>query len=196
MVVVAGPPGSGKSTFFPLASFGTDSFNADDRAAGLNDGSYERIPREIRTKVNLEFEKWILEHIAAHKSFAFETTLRSPITFHQALLARRYEFRTTMRYVSAGSVEESIKRVIERSYRGGHSASERLIREIYDKSMRNLLTAFDFAASGIEVVRVYDNSRFDDPRKLMTIQHGCVTSSAPDIPSWLRCLLKGTKFDI
>jgi len=36
MVIVAGPPGSGKTTRFPLAEFGVDSFNADYRAAQLN----------------------------------------------------------------------------------------------------------------------------------------------------------------
>ncbi len=63
-----------------------------------------------------------------------------------------------MAYVTAGSVEESIQRIIERSYRGGHSASERLVREIYRESTKNLFTALDFGESGIEVVRVYDNS--------------------------------------
>lgn len=77
---------------------------------------------------------WVLGHIEARKSFAIETTLRSPISFEQARLARAQGFWTTTRYVSAGSVEESVKRVVQRSYRGGHSASERLIRDIYGKA--------------------------------------------------------------
>jgi len=40
MIVVAGPPGSGKSTAFPVSSFGVAFFNADDRAATLNGESY------------------------------------------------------------------------------------------------------------------------------------------------------------
>jgi hypothetical protein len=40
MVVVAGPPGSGKSTVFPVAGFG-DHFNADDRAAELIEATSE-----------------------------------------------------------------------------------------------------------------------------------------------------------
>src|SRR3990172_9394826 len=47
MIVVAGPPGSGKSTAFPVAQSGVDAFNIDDRAAELQ-GSYRNIPREIR----------------------------------------------------------------------------------------------------------------------------------------------------
>ncbi len=33
MVVIAGPPGSGKSTAFPVRESGVDYFNADDVAA-------------------------------------------------------------------------------------------------------------------------------------------------------------------
>jgi hypothetical protein len=39
MIVVAGPPGGGKSSAFPVSSFGVAYFNADDRAAELNRGS-------------------------------------------------------------------------------------------------------------------------------------------------------------
>jgi len=37
MVIVAGPPGAGKSSLFPLTDFADNVFNADDRAAALND---------------------------------------------------------------------------------------------------------------------------------------------------------------
>ena len=40
MIVIAGPPGGGKSSVFPVSSFGTAYFNADDRAAELSGGSY------------------------------------------------------------------------------------------------------------------------------------------------------------
>ena len=158
MIVVAGPPGSGKSSRFSLPAFGVEWFNADNRAAALNSGSFRKIPNRIRMQVNLEFEQWILDRIASRKSFALETTLRSPVTFEQLRLAHEHGFWTSMDYVSAGSVEESIRRIVERSYPGGHSASERLVRDIYEKSTRNLFTALEFRESGIEVVRVYDNS--------------------------------------
>jgi dephospho-CoA kinase len=51
MIVVAGPPGSGKSTAFPVQSEGVDFFNADDRAAELNGGSFQNIPPDIRSRV-------------------------------------------------------------------------------------------------------------------------------------------------
>jgi dephospho-CoA kinase len=51
MIVVAGPPGSGKSSLFPVSETGLDSFNADDRAAELNSGSYQNITPDIRIQV-------------------------------------------------------------------------------------------------------------------------------------------------
>src|SRR5580693_6201805 len=71
MFIVAGPPGAGKSTAFPVSGFGVDFFNADDRAAALNDGSYLNVPRNVRSHVNTLFESFVLDHIARRSSCAF-----------------------------------------------------------------------------------------------------------------------------
>ena len=71
MFIVAGPPGPGKSKAFPVSGFGVDFFNADDRAAALNGGSYVNIPRRIRDEVNVLFEPFVLDHIARRASCAF-----------------------------------------------------------------------------------------------------------------------------
>src|SRR5215471_7358845 len=98
--VVAGPPGSGKSTAFPVAGFGVDFFNADDRAAALNAGSYLDIPLAIRDEVNRLFEAFVIDHIERGASCAFETTLRSEITFEQTARAKRAGFGVEMRYLA------------------------------------------------------------------------------------------------
>jgi hypothetical protein len=59
MIVVAGAPGSGKSSAFPVSSFGAAYFKADDRAAALNGGYYFGIPNTIRHSVNREFEAFV-----------------------------------------------------------------------------------------------------------------------------------------
>jgi predicted ABC-type ATPase len=197
VIVIAGPLGSGKSSRFSLSAFGIEWFNADDRAAELNSGSFRKIAGKIRARVNDEFQQWILDHIAAHRSFALETTLRSPVTFEQSLLAYKNGFWTSMDYVAAGSVKESIRRIMERSYRGGHSASERLVRDIYNKSTYNLITALDFEKSGIEVVRVYDNSEIGGRvKQLLSFRRGRSVSISDEIPRWLESLSHGTDFAI
>ncbi len=70
MFIVAGPPGAGKSSVFPLPIFTERNFNADDRAAELNGGSYRGIPLSIRERVNREFEDFVHDNIAAGRSFA------------------------------------------------------------------------------------------------------------------------------
>jgi len=76
MIVIAGPPGSGKSSLYPVSGFGFTYFSADYRAAELNGGSFQYICKEIRRTGNREFEAFVLESIEKRVSFAIETTLR------------------------------------------------------------------------------------------------------------------------
>ena len=76
MLVVAGPPGSGKTTYFPVGAFRVDSFNIDDRCAQIL-GSYRAISRDVRRAVAKECERFVREHIDRGESFAVETTLRT-----------------------------------------------------------------------------------------------------------------------
>jgi predicted ABC-type ATPase len=88
MIVVAGPPGSGKTRYFPVSAFGVDAFNIDDRCAQIL-GSYRAIPREVRRAVAKECERFVFDHIERRESFAVETTLRTTAAIEQAELARK-----------------------------------------------------------------------------------------------------------
>src|SRR6188768_2387522 len=105
MIVVAGPPGSGKTSSFPVTAFGVDGFNIDDRCAQIL-GSYRAIPREIRRAVAKECERFVLSHIAAGTSFSVETTLRTTASIEQAELARTHGFTTELRFVATNSIAE------------------------------------------------------------------------------------------
>jgi hypothetical protein len=76
MLVVAGPPGSGKTTYFPVTAFGVDSFNVDDRCAQIV-RSYRAISPDVRRAVAQECEWFVQDHINRRLSFAVETTLRT-----------------------------------------------------------------------------------------------------------------------
>jgi predicted ABC-type ATPase len=112
--IVAGAPGTGKSRAFPVSVFGVDYFNADDRAAELNRGSYHDISLGLRAQVNQEFETFIQSHIDQGMSLAIETTLRSAITFDQIGEARRKGFVVTMLYLGTEDPELNLDRIAVR----------------------------------------------------------------------------------
>ena len=182
MTVIAGPPGSGKSTAFPVAGIGMVFFNADDRAAELNAGSYHGISQSIRQIVNREFETFVLGCIARGESFAIETTLRSSVTFEQARMAREAGFTVEMRYLALDSFSMHLERIKIRSDAGGHSASEATLRRIYESSIRSLSQAIH----EVDELHVYDNSQLDsEPRFVMEARDGLIVFLAEDPPRWL-----------
>jgi predicted ABC-type ATPase len=188
MYVVAGPPGSGKSTAFPLDAFGCDYFNADNHAAMLNGGSYVGIPRSIRAEVVPICEAFIQDHIAQRRDFATETTFRSPIVFDQMGQARKAGFVVRLIYVCVDNLETSVKRIKQRAYLGGHSASENTIREIRSTSLTNFLRAFDELGTKIDSIDVYDNSAYGLRPEffgMFEISSNFVSQS-PKIPVWIR----------
>ena len=182
MFVVAGPPGGGKSTLYPVSSFGVAFFNADDRAAELNGGSYAAIPQTIRQQVNREFESFILAQIEREESFAIETTLRSEATFEQARWARARAFSIEMRYLALSSFSAHLDRVKARSDAGGHSASEATLRRIYQASLANLRRA----VRETDKLLIYDNTPLDASHPLiLEAESGIIRHVTANPPAWL-----------
>ena len=103
-----------------------------------------------------------------------------------------------MVYVAAGPVEEHIRRVANRADLGQHSASETKIRSIYEKSMGNLVTAFQEHEGGrIDFLRIFDNSRlWQPPRVILETRGGEARYLDQDIPEWLETALSGSDFNI
>jgi predicted ABC-type ATPase len=180
MLVVAGPPGSGKTTYFPVIAFGVDSFNIDDRCAQIQ-GSYRAISRGVRRAVAKECEQFVQQHIDQRQSFAVETTLRTTAATEQAEFARKRSFATELLFIATDSIAENIARVLQRAQAGGHGASERDIRAIYAASIVNLRKAFGV----FERVRVYDSTApWAAPRLIATARNGRVVRHGTG-PAWL-----------
>lgn len=181
MVVVAGPAGSGKSLHFPVELL-DDGFNVDLRAAAHNGGSFGSIPRAVRRRAQRECEAFIDDHIARRASFAVETTLRTGIAIEQARRARDAGFETLMIFVTAGHADECVHRVRIRGLAGGHSAPEAELRDIYHRSMSNLLDAIDV----FDCIELYDNSaRGSAPCFVGRVVGGQLSASSGTLPDWL-----------
>ena len=180
MLVVAGPPGSGKTTYFPVTAFGVDSFNIDDRCAQIL-GSYRSISRDVRRAVAKECQRFVLEHIERAKSFAVETTLRTTAAIEQADLATTRGFSTELLFIATDSIAENVARVLQRAQGGGHGASERDIRAIHAASIANLSKALQ----AFEHVRVYDSTApWTTPQLVAIKRDGRLTRQASN-PAWL-----------
>jgi len=198
MDLVAGPQGSGKSTFFPVASRNFDAFNIDDHRKALNHGSSQDIPPDVRKRATDEYEAFIESHIQKRSSFSIEVTLANEATFRHAEQAREAGFQIFLTYIAA-AMEDSIERVAARVSEGGHGVSPEVVRQTYAKSMRNLSRA----VARLDVVHVYDNSRQgcpdDDradlkPRLVLKSEGGNLTFVDRAPPDWLRNALAGTKY--
>jgi predicted ABC-type ATPase len=184
MIVVAGPPGSGKTRSFPVSALGVDGFNIDDRCAQIL-GSYRAIPRDVRRAVAKECERFVLDHIERRQSFAVETTLRTTAAIDQAVVAQRNGFVADMHFVATDSIDENVARVIQRAQAGGHGASEREIRAIHHASIANLATAID----SFDRVRIYDSTtRWSLPRLVAVAHTGRVVRHGRT-PGWLQVVL-------
>jgi len=192
------PPGGGKSSHSPVRNVGVDWFNSDDCAAQINAGSYQNIPTEIRSAAGQQLQQFIDSHIESRRSFVFENALRTDTCFQQIRRAKEMGFRVRMNYLAAGPVEEHIRRVKNRAALGGHSASERKLREIYRLSMKHLLMAFEEnRQKRIDRLRILDNSKnLRRPRLVLSMYRGVPGTMASEIPAWLETALEGSNFNI
>ena len=118
---------------------------------------------------------------------AFENALRTDSAFQQIRRVKEQGFRVLMDYLAAGSVEDHILRVMNRAALGGHSASERKLRDIYENSMKNLVSAFEENRHRrIDRLRIFDNSEsFGRPRLVLNMFRGVPRNMAAEVPAWL-----------
>lgn len=178
MIVVAGPPGGGKSSVMGLDYFSKRNvsyFNIDERCKQLH-GSAQRIPLEIRKRANEDLRQFCAANISGMRTFGFETT---DFAIRTARDARAAGLATEMHYIAA-PIEIHIERVTARALAGGHAASEPRLREIYATSMKNLPYAMD----AFDGTFVYDSSG-GKPILPLEIQRGQIVLAEPPLASWI-----------
>jgi len=135
VVIVAGPNGSGKTTFANqyVEQFGSLYLGADEIAAQLAPDKFN----EVKVQAGREFFKQMTEFIAKGKNFIVESTL-SGLGF-QRMIRRLNQagYTITIVFVYLPTPESCIKRVKERVLKGGHDVPEVDIKRRFHRSKNN-----------------------------------------------------------
>ena len=184
LVLLAGPNGVGKSTFYEAHLLGTGLpfLNSDVVAKELGVSDYEasRALDEIR-----EF------YIQRGISFISETVFSDPVGAKVAMLRRAMDagFHVRLIYIGVESPALAQARVVHRVGNGGHPVPPDKILARFPRSLANLARAVPFVGS----VELFDNSDARDPyRRIAQFEAGVLTwKTAGIVPPWARQVMKG-----
>ena len=139
-IVVAGPNGSGKTTFAQeyLSHHECSYLSADSIAAGLS----PEAPERARFAAGRRFLAALDTQLQAHNSLLVESTL-SGLTFERFFAAARQGgFTSTIVMLFLDSPETCIARVRQRVRTGGHHVPEFEVRRRFYRSLRNFWRSY------------------------------------------------------
>ncbi|MBH0210329.1 MAG: AAA family ATPase [Nitrospira sp.] len=154
-IVIAGPNGSGKTTFareyLPRETDVVHFVNADLIAGGLSPLRPELAARHAGRLVLQELSRLV----GARKSFAFESTL-SGRTYLQLLTKwKSAGYRIEIVFLSLPSVHLALQRIAGRVRQGGHNVPKSDVIRRFDRSSKNFHALYRPLADGWAI---YDNS--------------------------------------
>lgn len=133
-IVVAGPNGSGKTTFALeyLQHYWRPYLSADAIAEELGASA-----EEVRIEAGKRFLRGVLEEIEEKHSFLVESTL-SGRTFQNAIHRMTQSgYEVTVVFVFLSSADACVARILERVRKGGHAVPESDIRRRFSRSIIN-----------------------------------------------------------
>ena len=154
-IVIAGPNGSGKTTFakeyLPRETDVVHFVNADLIAGGLSPLRPELAARQAGRLVLRE-----LTRLAnTRKSFAFESTLSGRTYLRLLRKWKLSGYRIEIVFLSLPSVHLALQRIASRVRQGGHNVPRSDVIRRFDRSSRNFHTLYRPLADGWAI---YDNS--------------------------------------
>jgi len=155
IIIIAGPNGAGKTTFagafLPFEAELPAFVNADLIAAGLS--PFQPETAAIRAgRIMLE---QIDDHVAAGRSFAFETTLSGRTYAARIPKWRAAGYNVKFVFLSLPNVEEAIARVANRVRQGGHDIPADVIRRRFESGLRNFRGIY---RDLVDFWQLFDNS--------------------------------------
>jgi predicted ABC-type ATPase len=194
LIIIAGPNGSGKTTFTNQVlrhdwSEGCLFINPDE-IAQTNFGdwnSHDAIIKAANRAKDLR-ETCLKEH----RSMLLETVFSAPDKLDFLYQAKEAEFFIRFFFIGTDSPQINASRIARRIMAGGHTVPIEKIISRFTKSIANGAVAMTMA----DCAYVYDNSIDNrDPKKLFRTKSGVVFKTYPDLKlhEWGQLLLAASK---
>lgn len=183
--LMAGPDGSGKSTFVDrilapathLPVINADAIAADRWPRAQAEHAYEaaRLAASQRAEMIAERHSFITEPVFSHPSKLDLVTTAITTGYHVTL------------HVMLLPPDTTVGRVSDRVRRGGHTVPETKVRERYERLWPLVIQARDLA----EHTRFYDNSSARRPFRLVARFERGHPVGTPTWPAWAPVALVG-----
>ncbi len=144
MYIISGCNGAGKTTasftILPDMLKCKEFVNSDEIAKGLSPFNADSIP--VAVEASRIMYKRIKELIAAHETFAMETTLATRSGINLIREAQKEGYYVTLLYFWLNTPDLAVERVKMRIAQGGHSIPETTIRRRYEAGIHNLFELY------------------------------------------------------
>ncbi len=187
MIFLAGPNGSGKTTFFEeyLQGLGLPYVNADRIARVLRAANPTASSDETDRRAYSEAESLRAAFVEAGLSFCTETVFSDPVggTLRFLERARTRGFAAFMVFIGLESPALAVARVKHRAEHGGHDIPDEKVRTCFPRTLANLRAAIPI----VDEAFVLDNSSYDKPYRVVAVyQGGRLVSQHSPLLRWTR----------